>query len=78
MQLWATISRYIHLLYDNNSGKKIGFSPADYYCYLFRSRRGALIRKMDQKRVKEDTASALWCLQISHQTQLSPQGPGYN
>lgn len=69
-------SMYIHSIYDNNSGSRIGMSPADAYCSLIRFLRGVAMRKFDQKMDKRDSASALRCLQIAHQTQPSPQRTG--
>lgn len=48
--------RYIHSLYDKNSGNKTAISPAYSYCLLFRSLRGVYARKIDEKLVRKDTA----------------------
>lgn len=66
-------SRYIHSIWDNNSGNKTGISPADSFCSLFLSLRGVFNRKIDHMLIKKDSASALWSLQTSQQTPLSPQ-----
>lgn len=67
---------YLHSLADNGSGNRTGVSPANRYTTVFRKLRGVFKRKQDNKLVGKTSASALWCLQLTHQTLMkkAPQG----
>ena len=61
---------YLHSLWDNGTGNKTKVAPAEAYCKLFRDLRGPYHRCIDDSLVNPQSPSALWCLQMSHQTKL--------
>lgn len=55
---------------NNGSGNMTGQSPVQRYTYVFRILLWAVDRKVDGSLVAKSSSPALWCAQISHQTQL--------
>lgn len=60
-------SCYLYSLADNNSGNKTGIYQAESYVTTFRELRGAFSRKMNNKLINKNLASALWVLQAKMQ-----------
>lgn len=67
---------YLHRMWDNNSGNRSGIPPPVSYCTFFRDLGGVYDRKLDVKLTKKESASALWCLQMAHQTKIFPTTDG--
>jgi hypothetical protein len=73
---------YCHSFWDNGSGNKVPLSPAERYTQLFRDLRTPFHKAYADdpsgkvSGVAKDTASALWTLQMAHQTkkQRDPSG----
>jgi Transposase IS4 len=61
---------YVHSLWDNGSGNKTNVPPVQSYCKVFRDLRGSYDRFIDSNLINPKSASALWCLQMAHQTKL--------
>lgn len=64
---------YLHSLLDSKVGNRTCLSPASNYFNVFRHLRGCFNRKPDEKIVNKESASALRCLQIMHQTISFPR-----
>lgn len=63
---------YLHSLMDIGFRNKPGVPPVLSYTKIFRQLRGAVHRKFGNDDIPSNSASALWCTQIAHQTQLYP------
>ncbi len=61
---------YLHSLWDNGSGNKTNVPPGQSYCKVFWQLRGPYDRCIDNNLVNTKSPSALWCLQMAHQTKL--------
>ena len=73
---------YCHSIVDNGSGNKLPLSPADRYIDVFRDLRTPFDRAFADDPtgknggVKKDSPSALWSLQLAHQTKKQPDPSG--
>ena len=68
---------YISSLMDNRSGNKTGLSGPEDFCRIYRDMRTPYNRIFtDSSTVDKDSPSALWILQMSHQTKLHKDTSG--
>jgi hypothetical protein len=67
---------YLSSLIDSRSGNKTGVSGPDEYCIIFKVMHSVYTYLKHLKLVEEGSASALWILQMAHQTKLHPDPSG--
>lgn len=61
---------YVPSLPDNGSGNKTNIPRSIHYCTQFRELRSLLENKLDNSGIRRDYASALWLIQLAHQSKL--------
>lgn len=85
MRFYAVVGSrevYCHSFWDNGSGNKLPLSPGERYTQLFRDLRTPFNKAYADDPtgkicgVAKDSASALWSLQMAHQTKKQPDPSG--
>lgn len=75
----GSVNPYISSLYDNRAGNKTGIPAAIDYCRIFRSLRtpyNNVFHPDLNLKIEKDSPSALWMLQMAHQTKAFPDPSG--
>ena len=80
----STRELYCHSLWDNGSGNELDSTPGGHYTVVFHDLRLPFEKTFRNDPngkllgIPKDSASALWCLQMSHQSKKMPNPSGYH